>query len=307
MRGLKSLLVIGAAGFLGRALVRQCREQGIRTVGIDQAGLMKDGPDSPDMRCEVDVAAAFRQLPEPVDAAVFAAQGASQRAEAPDVSELFRINAGGVARSLAVLASAGGVPLLHCSTGSVYRPAWCPIAESDEVRQDDAYALSKLHAESMARLHVGRVATVNLRIFGLYGPGQHQRMVPGIAGRVRRNEPVRLARGRNEAMDGGLRISLLHVEDAAAIMIELGQRLVDGESLPGTMNLASDDAPNVREMAEVIAAHLGKQPLFEDGPAREGDLVADTSLLARTTSTRRRKFLVGLAQTMAQDPALGGP
>ncbi len=303
---MKSLLVIGAAGFLGRALIRQCRDQGIRTVGVDQAGIMKDGSDSPDMRCELDVAAAFRQLPEPVDAAVFAAQGASQRAEAPDVSELFRINAGGVARSLAVLASAGGVPLLHCSTGSVYRPSWRPIAESDAVRQDDAYALSKLHAESMAGLHVGRVATVNLRIFGLYGPGQHQRMVPGIAGRVRRGEPVRLARGRHQTLDGGLRISLLHVEDAAAVMIELGRRLVVGESLPGTMNLASDDAPDVREIAEAMATHLGRKAIFEEGPARDGDLVADTSLLARTIRTRRRSFSEGLAQTMAQDPMLGG-
>lgn len=302
---MKSVIVVGAAGFLGRELVRQCRERGVRTVGIDRAGLMRDGLGAPDVRCELDIASEFRTLPEPVDVAVFAAQGASQRADMPEVSELFRINAGGVARCLAVLASAGGVPLLHCSTGSVYRPAWTPIDESAEVRQDDAYALSKLHAESMSCMHAGRVRTVNLRIFGLYGPGQSQRMVPGIAGRVRRGEPIRLAQGRQGTVDGGLRISLLHVEDAAAAMIELGGRLIAGETLPRTLNLASDDAPDVREMAAAMAAHLGKQPRFEEGPVREGDLIADTTLLARTVRTPRRALSEGLAQTFAADPLLG--
>lgn len=302
---MRSILIVGAAGYLGRTLVRHCRAVGIRTVGVDSAQMAGVGGDAPDVSLSVDVASNFSALPESVDLAVFAAQGASRRALEPEVSELFRINAGGVARCLAVLASNGGVPLLHCSTGSVYRPSWSPIAESAEVREDDPYALSKLHAESMACLHLGRLQTVNLRIFGLYGPRQRHRLLPGIAGRIRRGEPVRLARGRDGAVDGGLRISLLHVDDAAAAVLELGVRLVNRESIPQVLNLASDDAPDVRQIADAVADRIGISPSFEEAPARVGDLVADTTLLSRTSRSRRRSFCEGIEQTLASDPRLG--
>ncbi len=302
---MRSVLIIGAAGFLGRTLIRQCRERGVRTIGVDRPGCIPEGPDAPDVRLELDVARELDRLPEPVQLAVFAAQSAAHRADVPQVSELFRINAGGVVRTLAVLAASGGIPLLHCSTGSVYRPAWGPITETLETRQDDPYALSKLHAESMDGLFVGRVPMLNLRIFGLYGPGQRLRMVPGLAGRVRRGEPVRLARGRGGVEDGGLRISLLHVEDAAAVMLELGARLAGGERLPNTLNLASDDAPDVRQMALAMAPFVGRDPVFEFAAAREGDLIANTALLARTVETPRRSFAEGLKGTFADDPMLG--
>ncbi len=302
---LQSILIMGSSGFLGRALVSHCRRLGIRTIGVDRPECVVSGDEAPDVWHGCDIACEFDRLPEPVSLAVFAAQGSPSRADDPQVSELFRVNSGGVARTLAVLAAAGGAPLLHCSTGSVYKPTWSPIAESSAVRHDDPYALSKLHAESMDRLHEGRVTVVNLRIFGLYGPRQRQRLIPGLAGRIRRGEPVQLAQGIGGAPDGGLRISLLQVDDAARAMIELGQRLLDGQRLPSVLNLASKDAPDVREMAMSIAGHLGTQPQFQVAAAREGNLVADTTQLASILEWSPRNFTDGIAQTLQADPMLG--
>ncbi|MEY4169168.1 MAG: hypothetical protein RLZ94_241 [Actinomycetota bacterium] len=302
---MKSMLIVGSSGFLGRSLVALCRRQGIRTIGVDRSGGSVPADERPDVACAVDVAGEFDRLPERVDAAVFAAQGPPARADDPSIAELFRINAVGVARLLAVLRVAGGVPLMHCSTGSVYRAAWQPIDESGAVRGDDPYALSKLQAEAMAGMHAGHVPMVNLRIFGLYGPRQRQRLVPGIVGRVRRGEKVSLAAGPGGKPDGGLRISLLHVEDAATAFIEIGRRMLDHEPLPGVLNLASDDAPDVRTMAMEAGGLLGTEPVFEHAPARNGDLIADTRALTRFVRAPRRSFAQGLAEALAEDPSLG--
>lgn len=302
---MRTLMIIGSSGFLGRSLVRHCRRIGVRTVGIDRPGTVEAVGDRPDAFLEADVAADLRSLPERVDVAVFAAQGPSRRVDDPEVGELFRVNAAGVARTLALLRAAGGVPLLHCSTGSVYLPAWGPIPESATVRFDEPYALSKLHAEAMASMHAGHVPVVNVRIFGLYGPFQRHRMLPGIAGRVRRGEPVQLAAGPAGCEDGGLRISLLHVDDAAAAFVELGRRVLDRAHVPGVLNMASDDAPSIRDMATAFGRLLGTEPVFVRGPARQGDLVADTSALARVVASRRRPFAEGLAHALDDDPTLG--
>jgi hypothetical protein len=45
--------------------------------------------------------------------------------------------------------------------------------------------------------------------------------------------------------------------------------------------------------------------VFEFAAAREGDLIANTALLARTVETPRRSFAEGLKGTFADDPMLG--
>lgn len=302
---LRRLVIIGSSGFLGRQLVRTCRGLGIQTFGIDLPVAKPEGADAPDEWLGTDVASSLDSLP-PADGCVYAAQAPAQGSLVPSSAELFRVNALGPFRVMAALASAGGTPLIHCSTGSVYRPSWQPLRESSGLRDDDAYALSKLHAESMDSLFGSRLRCAHMRIFGLYGPCQRLRLVPAVAGRIRRRQPVQLAAGPS-GKDGGLRVSLLHVEDAAQSILELASRMTACGDVPRIVNLASDDAPDIREVASRIGELVGMAPLFEHVPPRPGDLVADASLLGSLVRARRRPFAEGIADALAHDPSLGAP
>lgn len=304
-QGLRRLLIVGSSGFLGRQLVRTCRAAGVLTTGIDVPSARVEGHDAPDVWLGMDVATAVDSIPA-ADACVFAAQAPVRGPHGTDSADIFRVNALGAFRVMAGLASVGGVPLLHCSTGSVYRPSWTPLSEGSAVRSDDAYALSKLHAESMDGLFPGRLRCSHLRIFGLYGPRQRHRLVPAIAGRIRDGRPVHLAAGRC-GDDGGLRISLLHVEDAADAILDLARRMVAGDPVPRIVNLASDDAPSIHDVASRIGALIGARPLFERAPPRPGNLIADASTLAALVPGTRRSFDRGIADSLLQDPTLGDP
>jgi UDP-glucose 4-epimerase len=82
------------------------------------------------------------------------------------------------------------------STAGVYgKPDRVPIAESDPLNGATVYAASKIAAESIAGAYAAEfgVNTVSLRVFNVYGPGQHSTNVVGtIVEQAVRPGPVTL-------------------------------------------------------------------------------------------------------------------
>ena len=305
---LKTLAIIGSRSFLGQQLVRRCRAAGIRTVGYRRpphgGGLPREL--TPDVEVDCDLTRPVAAPPEPIDACLFAAQHVAPSTSDCSRSDLFTVNAVGVHRALCMVASNGYVPFLNCSTGTVYAPSTQPLRESDQVRVDDDYALSKLHGESMASLFAETISTTNLRIFGLYGPRQRQRLVPNLVARVRSGESVRLGPNSNcNDGDGGLRVSMLHGADAAAAIIALARRLAMRELTPRLVNLGGSVPVSIRHMAQEIGRLVGHDPIFAEGPARVGDLIADTSLLRSLVPTSPRSWEMGIRQTIEEDQTIG--
>jgi nucleoside-diphosphate-sugar epimerase len=45
------------------------------------------------------------------------------------------------------------------------------------------------------------------------------------------------------------------------------------------VNLAGDDVTDIRALAETIGKAIGREPVFEQGPGRSGDLIGDNGRL----------------------------
>ena len=255
-----SILVTGAAGFLGRALVPRLRAEGWKIL-------------APDLRRE--------PLPARADAVVHLAQSPGK------TPAMWKASAGLTKDLLAWAPGAGVRTFLLASSGSALGPrsgqARPGLALEDDLPAPaDAYGLAKLAAEA-AVLHSGLERALVVRLYTLFGPGQGpERLVPRLEAAVREGRPVEVA-----APDG-IRLTPTHVDDAAEGLL----RCLACPDAAGILHLAGPEALTVGEMAR----RLGASPRIVPRPPRrgEGDLAGDASRLAAVTGWRPSKRFGGL-------------
>lgn len=279
--------VVGSKGFIGSSLVRALRDGGAEVLelsssqpgGIDaSSGLLPPG---------------FR-FPSGTDVVFYLAQSDALRDVLPRVDHLLTVNAATAGRAAMLAADVGARKFIYASTGNVYAPSFRPLRETDPIRRDNWYALSKIHGEEAAALAAGRMSVTSARLFGVYGPGQSGRLVPNLAASILAGKPIRLEPNPEDPRDdGGLRLSLCHVHDVASMLIEIAA--VD---CPPCLNVAGPDVLSIREIAGTLGAILEREPRFERGAhARRWDLIADMTLHDRHISHRCIPFNRGIAET----------
>jgi nucleoside-diphosphate-sugar epimerase len=103
-----------------------------------------------------------------------------------------------------------------------------------------------------------------LRPFAPYGPTQRDRLIPALVRRVRDGLPVTLNGG------GRPRLTPIFVDDVVRALCAAVE--LDGHHV---VNVAGDEVATIRELAELIGEAVGRRPVFEEGGASSGDLIAD--------------------------------
>jgi nucleoside-diphosphate-sugar epimerase len=281
-------LVVGAGGFIGRNLVPRLRANAVDVLSTSsKAGTGLDpvsGALLPDFR-----------LPTRTDVVFYLAASPIHRDAPAGATHIFAVNTLSAIAVAKTAAGAGVKRFVYASTGNVYAPSFGPLQESAPLRRDDWYALSKVHAEEALALFRSKMEVVIARLFGVYGPGQTNRLVPNLVESVRTGRVVTVQRNPCDPVDcGGFRISLCHVDDVAEIMAQLGS-----EGGPPCLNIASNEVVSVRQIAEMAGVLLGRDPIISttDTP-RTFDLVADTSLLNRTVKHSFISFAEGFKATV---------
>jgi len=263
------VMIVGAGGFLGRHLLHRLESKGhnVLAVSSSQAGGIDPG---------TGLLPPHFHIPPDVGAVVYLAQSPRIRELPESAAHLMAVNTH-AAIHVATEARRVGVPrLLYASTGNVYRPSFAPLRETDPLRRDDWYALSKIHAEEALALFRADLDITMIRLFGIYGPGQSQRIVPNIIDAVVHGREITLEGNPVDPADhDGLRISLLYVDDA----VEIFGRLLESTRID-TLNVASDVSVSLRTLAESVARAVRVEPnLRRIDRFRTGDLIADVSRL----------------------------
>lgn len=283
------ILVIGAQGFVGARLQTRLAARGASVLpassrdgsGLsDRSGLL---PES------------FR-VTEGIEAVVYLAASPRFREFPTGAAHVLSVNTVSAIAAAEKAHRAGAKRFVYASTGNVYAPSFAPRAESAPVRRDDWYALSKLHAEEALALFRPYFGVHVARLFGVYGPGQKNRLVPNLAEALRARRPVELQPRSGAALDSdGLRISLCYVDDVADVLARLAM-----EGGPECVNVAGDEVLSVRAIAVALGAALGAEPRFErtERP-RTTDLIADNALLKARLAPRFTPFAEGIALTAA--------
>ncbi len=266
-------VVTGAAGFIGRALVRELAEHG-PVLGIDRAAM----PPAPG------VATRVADLLEPdreVHAALHRAEVVYHLAGCPSVRDRradvdawrYRDN---VLATAAVLAAVPfDTPLLITSSSSVYGGA-CngrPSAEADRLAPRGGYARSKVLVEDLcaARRQAGGLTTV-VRPFTVAGEGQR----PGMAlscwiEAARAAAPLQVFGSPQRSRD------ITDVRAAVQALIELA-----GLRWSGVVNLGTGVGHTLGELVDAVARALGTEVTVHCTSAASVEVphtLADTTLL----------------------------
>ena len=288
------VLVTGATGFVASHLIPELVTRGdlVFALGHDPARLDNLGALSGVETVVADLRSRDVQafLPAAIDAVVHLAQ--ANVAFPGGAADLWEVNAGSTARLLEWARQAGAHSFVLASTGSVYGNGDRPWREDDPAVGPGAYPATKIAAERILSAYAPYMATVALRLFAPYGPGQRGRMVPGIVGRVRNGTPVSLREG------GRPRINPIYVDDVSGI-------LADATRLTGNhlINVGGDEVLSIADIATHIGTALGIAPVFEEAPGTTGgDTVGDVTQMANVFGKGRARtsFADGVARVVAE-------
>jgi nucleoside-diphosphate-sugar epimerase len=279
--------IIGANGYVGRHLADHLRSQGRPVLelssrdgtGIDPAtGLLP-----PDLTLDG------------VGAVVFAAQSPHYRNVPAMAWHLQAVNCVSAVQAAVAAATAGAARFVYLSTGNVYAPSFDPLSETSPVSDSAWYAWSKLQAERSLDLLRDRIEVNVVRVFGIYGPDQPDKLVPRLCASVDEGRAITLAYRDHAEPDTGLRINPCYIDDAVDVLDGLVRA-----GGPAVMNLAGPEVVGVRDIAETWARLRGREAKFQADTARRTfDLVADDHLLRATHPRTMLGLEEGLARVAA--------
>lgn len=306
----RTLLLLGAGGFLGAHLKRAATESGLRVVAPGREATA-DAPGC-DLLDPASIGACLEATGP--DLIVNAAGAASVGHSWERPAETFATNATGVLNLLeAVSGSAPEAHVLCISSADVYgirEEPELPLGEELAPRPVTPYGASKAAMEVVcdqyARGRGLRVAVA--RVFNLIGPGQAPGFaVPGFARRIAAAE----REGGTEVLlkigNGGAVRDFVDVGEGAQALLELSRR-----RLGGTYNLCSGRGVTIAELVGELAAAARVPVTVRHDPGLERPvdppaLVGDPGRLREATgfeaATPLARSLEGLLDEWRAHPA----
>lgn len=280
----KAILVTGATGFIGRALVASLQPQAQKVIALGSS----DGD-----ICKPDTLRKW--LGEKVGAVVHLAGRSFVPDSWQDPGAFIAVNAGGTSRVLEFCRQTGARLVLV--SGYVYGvPESLPISESAPVRPNNPYALSKSLAEAVCSFyatHCGVHATI-IRPFNVYGSGQPSHfLIPKILRQV-------LAGTEIEVMDLEPRRDWVYVDDVASALVAAVQHGNDGYNVYNVGSGVSHSVADVIAIAQEVAkTRLAVRSLEVARLNELQDVVADIAKARRELGWQPRVGLVdGIRRTL---------
>jgi nucleoside-diphosphate-sugar epimerase len=288
------LLVTGAGGFLGRAVLSAAEHRGdqVRAVlGPADADLGPQPAVAGVARVDLDGGGAADHLAElagGVDAVVHLAGLASVASSFDDLAAHLRVHVGGTGAVIEGARRAGAGRLVYVSSAEVYgRPSRSRVVEADPPAPRSPYGAAKVGAEALvgAACRAWGFDAVVLRPSSIYGPGARRSSVLGTI--------VEQALAGGDVLVGDLAPvrDYCYVADVAEAVLRAAARPWDAAGKPReplVCNIGSGTGTSVAGLAQAVVALVGTgaRVALRDAHDRPGsadipELVPDVSRAAR--------------------------
>ena len=303
-----TILVTGAAGFIGHAVSRALTARGDAVLGIDNLNSYYDPQLKRDRLADLDRstngAFTFAQVDFADDAALEGALGsqtfdrivhlgaqAGVRYSLENPRAYIHSNVAGHLNLLEV-SRHRGVPMVYASSSSVYGGNdKMPFGVDDHVDHPvSLYAATKKADELMSETyaHLYRVPLTGLRFFTVYGPWGRPDMAPWLFTKaILAGEPIKVFN------HGRMRRDFTYIDDIVAGVVACLDRppADDGAAKPGgstaphaIYNIGNNRAEELLRFIEIIEAATGKTAIKDFQPMQPGDVpatFADIDAIAR--------------------------
>lgn len=303
-------LVTGGAGFIGAHLVENLVIEGHDSVILDDLSTGREGALPAGVTlvrgCVTD-SALVAKLTMGVDGVFHLAAIASVARSNDEWMWTHRVNQGG---TVAVMdaASIYGVPVVYASSAAVYGAQdHLPLSENLPPQPLTAYGVDKfgseLHARVAANIH--GMATVGLRFFNVYGPGQqpdspYSGVVSIFMDRITRGRPLDLHGGGVQSRD------FIFVADVVEAL-RAAMRCFQGKSRQSVvLNVCTGRSTSIAGLARLMMTAAGRSVSIRELPLRTGDIAASLGDPALATSflgfTAKTDVATGLRLLLETNP-----
>ena len=280
---MKTVLITGVTGFIGRYTARQFTEAGWRVVGLGT----RPGENAPRQYLH-----AYHQLllPNPQlnelvkqvqpQVCIHCAGRASVNLSLQEPAADFTASLDVTLNLLEALrCHAPQCHLVYLSSAAVYgNPESLPIQESQPPNPISPYGFHKLMCEQLCREYfkIYDLPTAILRIFSAYGPGLRRQVLWDMCHKALTQPVLQLFGTGDESRD------FIHGADIARAISTLVE---EGSFQAQVYNLASGVETTIRDLAQLIIAKLERNvPIEFDGSDNHGNPInwqADTRHLSQ--------------------------
>lgn len=308
---MNAILVTGAGGFLGRAIVAALLRRGDAVVALEAgdcawltahagsgSGLVVVQGDICDAQVVDQLFAAHRPR-----AVIHCAAVVGVLASLQSPCQLFRVNLEGSVNLFEAMGHAGTARMIHISSEEIYGAFDAErIDENHPQKPVHAYGISKAAVEHLGRSYreIHGLECINIRTSWVYGPDFPRDRVPvDMIRAVARRHPLHVPGGADD------RIDHTYLDDAVAGVLGA---LDCTRHLHDAYHVASESSPSLAEIAAILGELDPKAPpvTVAGGPYRHGGTVAmprkgalDCSRAAEAFGYRPRfDIRAGLAATL---------
>jgi len=267
------ILVTGGAGFIGRHISEQFQDRAeVRVLDNLRSGFQSN---LSGLQCQLIIGSILdrdlvREAMKGVDFVFHLAAMVSVQESVQNPNECAEINAGGTAIVLEEAALARVKKLMFSSSAAIYgdNPA-TPKIESMSAEAKSPYAASKYEGEQHCRLFTdeGRLATVCLRYFNVFGPYQNPRSeyaaaVPAFIENAIRNEPITIFGDGRQTRD------FIYVKDVVAANAFFALK----SQTTGVFNVACGRPMTITDLALTIRNLTKSSSTIEHDAERPSDV-----------------------------------
>jgi len=291
-----SVLVTGAAGFIGSHLTDTLLSRGKTVIGFDSFDdfyspaskeLNLTGARDHDafmlVRGDIRDTDALKRLPEGIDAIVHLAARAGVRPSIEDPELYAEVNVMGTSRLLQWTKSREIGTFVFASSSSVYgNNEKVPFAESDRVDHPiSPYAATKKSGELLchAASYLDGLTVACLRLFTVYGPRQRPDLAIHKFARILRQGGLIPMFG-----DGGSSRDYTYIDDITSGLLGALDWAARHGGEYEIFNLGNCRSVTLSEMIGTISEEVGVEPRIEQLPMQPGDVMRTYADITRAKS-----------------------